>query len=253
MVQKLKKLYFWSSPERTAFLPVGEYFSYLIRFGLRSTLPANVDRRIFQELLVAIERLIVAIFGASTFFLLLLESVVSFSRGSAQPFTMVSTSLIAIAATTLVFAGVRFRARYFHQFYSVFYIGSFLILSHATSAADTSENQLMLYIAFSLSQALRAGRFPGLPVIVFLALHWAYMSCGEGVALAETDLRGVFTFAWAALFALFLETVLFFATNRYLELLVLRRQEDADLALASRVHESLFPNFTENDYLRFYV
>lgn len=253
MVQKLKKLYFWNGPERAAFIPLSEYVDHLTKFMLRPALAGGVDRKLFQELLVAIERLIVAIFGASTFFLLLLEAVVSYALGTVQSFSMVCTSLAAIAGATLIFAGVSFHGRWFHQFYSIFYIIAFLILSHATETGANSEDPLLLYIALSLSQALRTGRFPGLPVILFLALHWAWVSCDGAIAFSDTDFRGVFTFAWAALFALFLETVLFFAANRYLELLALRRQEDADLRLASRVHESLFPNFTENEYLRFHV
>lgn len=255
MVPKLKKSYFSSSPDHGVFIHFADYIDYLKKFMFRPAPASLTDRRVLQELLVSIERLIVATFGASTFILLLLETVLGHTGDPATTFEMVCTSLCGIAGLTVFFASFRFPGRWFHIYYSVFYILSFLILSHMAGTDDPNE-QFLLYIAFSLSQALRAGRLPGLPVIGFLCIHRVATIPSDiqlMTLVGDPVFRGVFTFAWAVFFALFLETVLFFAVNRYLELLARRRQEDADLELASRVHESLFPNFVENEYLRLHV
>ncbi len=255
MVPKLKKSYFSSNPESGAFIHFADFFDYLKKFMFRPAPASLADRRLLQELLVSIERLIVVTFGASTFILLLLEMVMGHSPQGDGLIHAACTALCAIAALTLFFALVRFPGRKPHAYYSIFYISSFLILSHLAGTGDP-DDQFLLYIAFSLAQALRAGRLPGLPVLAFLCAHWVVtVQLGIQPPAPGDDpmFRGAFTFAWAVLFALFLESVLFFAVNRYLELLARRRQEDADLELASRVHESLFPNFTENDFMRLHV
>lgn len=208
-----------------------------------------------QELLVSIERLIVATFGASTFILLLLEAALGHRAADEGVFGSNYIALASIAVLTVFFALLRFPGRWFHGYYSIFYILSFLILSHVAGTGDAAD-QFLLYIAFSLAQALRAGRLPGLPVVSFLCLHWAlsvHIGAAAPASGEEPVFRAAFTFAWAVLFALFLESILFSGVQRYLELLARRRQEDADLELASRVHESLFPNFVENDFMRLHV
>ncbi|MEQ9366431.1 MAG: SpoIIE family protein phosphatase [Leptospirales bacterium] len=255
MVPKLKKSYFTSNPDRGVFIYFADFFDYLRKFMFRPAPVSLADRRLLQELLVSIERLVVATFGASTFILLLLETVLGHAPASSGPFDSACTALCCIAGLTAVFAFVRFPGQWFHAYYSVFYITAFLILSHLAGTGDP-DDQFLLYIAFSLAQALRAGRLPGLPVLAFLCTHWSLcvaFGAQAPVAGADPMFRGAFTFAWAVLFALFLESMLFFAVNRYLELLARRRQEDADLELASLVHESLFPGFVENDYLRLHV
>ena len=260
MVPKLKKSYFLLNRNRNSFFPFfADYAQHLRSFTFRGTLPAGVDRRLFREFSVSVERLNMAVFGASTFFLLFLES---FLEEAPVQLETICIPLCLVAGLTLFFVGLRaLLARDRNQlYYSLFYVLLFLTVSHSGMgfAGESSEGYL-LYIAFSLSQALRVGRFPGLPVILFLLAHWFVFDATDffGDALDKdlesALLRGGFTFAWAAAFALFLESVLYFATMRYLELLARRRKEDADLELASRVHESLFPDFTENEFMRLHV
>ena len=259
MVPKFKKSYFSSGADYNILFHFTDFVKNIKNFTFRTAPPAGVERRLVRELLISIERLVVAVFGASTFILLLLESVL----GAATTFESVCTALCFVAVITVFFAAVRMPGRGIHLYYSVFYVLTFLIVSHMTNAnvqnAAADSAPYLLYIAFSLSQALRAGRMPGLPVVAFLIGHWSvfkgpqFFSKDFADLVGEPVFRGGFTFAWASVFALFIETVLFFAVVRYLELLARRRKEDADLTLARRVHESLFPAFVENEHLKLHV
>jgi hypothetical protein len=196
----------------------------------------------------------VATFGASTFFLLILESLLPFfADGVASGARDLRIPAGLVALLSVIFSVVRFRGAGHHVYYSIFYILTFLILRNNTAPENTigAGHNFLLYISLTLTQGLRAGRFPGWPVIAFLAGHWLFVETGFRGGSAE--FREIFTFVWAVMFALFLESVLHFAAIRYLELISRRRKEDADLEMARRVHESLFPGFVENEHLRLHV
>ncbi len=230
-------------------------YSYLLNTVLwRNQVPRGVDGRQLRALLASIERIALLIFGASTILLRLIQfSFGFFEDGSglyASTQTELMESLVAVAVVTTFFAFKEVHHRWNSYFYSVYYIALFLVVYHfgmPESAADVNE-KFLTYLAFTLSQALRPGRFSGWPVLLFLLAHILFFQDFE--ASEALLVQHVFTLIWAALLALFLESVLLFACVRYLELRGKIAKESADLSMAQKVHENLFPSFRENDRLR---
>lgn len=136
--------------------------------------------------------------------------------------------------------------------YFLFYIVLFLIIFHHPGhpgfANEPLEKQLILYAVFTLIQAIRPGKFSGLPLILFLSFHFF---------LLIEDPRSIHPFVinlliWVSVTTLLLEFVIYYITISYMFLKEKQIQEISELTLADKVHNNFFPDFRENDHLRFF-
>lgn len=220
----------------------------------RNQVPRGVDARQLRGLLASIERIALLIFGASTILLRLIQFSFGFFEEGTGPYASTQTelleSLVAVSVFTAFFAFKEIHLRWNAYYYSAYYILLFFVVYHVgipDGEADVHE-KFLTYLAFTLAQALRPGRFSGWPVLLFLLGHVCIFQDFE--ATDALLIQHVFTLMWAAFLALFLETVLLFACVRYLELRGKIAKETADLMMAQKVHDNLFPSFRENERLR---
>ncbi len=208
--------------------------------------PPGVRADGVQRALSNLERWGIAAFGASSAFLKAIEAAMTGDICS------LCQAGLAGLATTLVLAAPPARSA---RIYSAYYILAFLLLRYDPLAWPpqlVQEGGFLLYVAALLSQSLRPGRWPGLPVVFFILLHFAV----ESYYFPQSDidtLHRSFTLTWAAGFALFLELTLYFLTLQYLALQAERSRADRELDLARRVHQRLFPAFHENERFRLFA
>lgn len=208
--------------------------------------PPGVRADSVQRALSNLERWAIAAFGVSSFFLKTIEAAMTGDIGS-----LYQAGLVALATSLVLVAPPARSART----YSLYYIVAFLLLRYDPLAWPpqlVQEGGFLLYVAALLSQSLRPGRWPGLPVVLFILVHFAVESYYFPHSDIDT-LHRSFTLIWAAGFALFLELALYFLTLQYLALQAERGRADRELDLARRVHQRLFPAFHENERFRLFA
>ncbi len=160
----------------------------------------------------------------------------------------------SVGVPTVAMILIPFRSALAHLAFSAYHVSVFLIfyylpVMHPEHFPERPlEVQYLLHLFILLTQAVRAGRFVGFPVVVALIVH-SIMEVSGGHSMTQADFVRVPLFLLAGAVSLAVESVLYVAFVEYLVLRKHRRRSLEELEMAQKVHSSLFPVFAPNDKL----
>jgi len=134
-------------------------------------------------------------------------------------------------------------------FYSSYY---FILFNTTIYLVDSIKLQsdlfvLAVYFLYLFAQLFRPGKLIGIPLIVFFDAHFWY--------LHHTHINDYYSLQILFLIScaiLLIKTLFYYIMIDYLMLKIYKDRETKELILANSVHNNFFPEFQENDHLRFY-
>lgn len=162
------------------------------------------------------------------------------------------SAIVVVPTIAIVF--FPFRSAWSHLVFSFYHVCVFLVFyylpaMHKEHFPDRPvEVQYLLHLFILLTQAVRAGRFVGFPVVLALIVH-SIVEIRDVHQVTQADFVRVPLFLLAGAVALAVESVLYVAFVEYLILRKHRRRSLEELEMAQKVHSSLFPVFPPNDKL----
>ena len=163
---------------------------------------------------------------------------------------------VILFAATILFIYTDIKRSIYSYFYSFYYILIFTILfyfQHIYIDRYDFEKDFIFLLSLIVLQAFRSGKYTAFPVIfffltVFISHHYKY--------LFDFNERGIFylfLILWISFITLVFESILYYISLDYLELREKRDREKYELELSRIVYNNFFPDFRENDKLKFYV
>ena len=232
-------------------LPLAYYFSKVRTLFLPNAMGPDLQRSIMDSIIRS-EKLAVAVSCLSFTAVIVIEAF-SFSGSNWLPIILLITIVWLLSVFTFL---VRFPAPFSQSFYSGYYITVFFIIYHYSfffdpgSFKEDLEIGYLLHLSLVLTQSIRPGRFPGLPVILFLVVHTIYIMILGYIPLNSQVFLRLFLFIYAGLITLFIESILYYYTLESHKLRIQQQREEKELELAQKVQSNLFPVFKENDKLK---
>ena len=147
------------------------------------------------------------------------------------------------------------KTKYYQAFYSFFYILLFITVSYFPANVGINEHFIneeelfLLHILFLAFQSFRPGKFPGFVVILFLALHSAFLLSGmKGLTFGNViHSYRLLVFLWMGVISLTTEIIFYKYLIRYYEMNDKNLKTEEELMMAETVHKNLFPKKIETE------
>jgi hypothetical protein len=228
-------------------VPVKHYLSFLVRLLRNEIVYHHSIMQSLRELISIYEIFLTVTVSFSIFFFLFIEYI-SFGHSDSVMAVLPLVIIVGVTVMILFFSramdlsGHIYSIHYLFLYFTAYYYSD---LPGVMDAPREIHAWYLIALTVVISQALRPGKFPGLPVIGIILVHGLLFPSYRAAGL--TDVFHLLHFLWVSFIVLFTESILYFTTLYFLELKFQKLQQQEELILAQRVYNNLFPVFTENE------